>query len=219
MDLNTAETFDFVFLPEGTLTAENEFLTDTAGGSESDVTFNLGALVNPDGDYRAGFVFKRGPEFRAVTSTSFSCSGPLGSLCGPPSSTSFAFDFNTPSIFGGGFSARPVPGLVLGVDIVRITYSDLDIPEFDEFQDPIDDATEVHLGGEYTFLSLSSPLTVRAGFYNDPDHDGLDAVDSSDNHFTFGGGVVIAERMQIDGAANLADQVKEFLFSVVVEIR
>ena len=54
------------------------------------------------------------------------------------------------------------------------------------------------------------------GVFTDPDHDGLAFVDSARVNFTFGGGLVIAQRLQIDGAVNIAEGLLEGLLSTVV---
>jgi long-subunit fatty acid transport protein len=126
-------------------------------------------------------------------------------------------------VFGGGVAFRPTDRFTVTADVVRVTYSDLTaegslFAEFGEGgAEPIEDGTEFHLGGEYA-LSLGSDtvLALRGGLYTDPDHDGLAGVESDQVHVTFGAGVVLKNRVQIDAAANLADTVQEGLLSLVV---
>ncbi len=59
-------------------------------------------------------------------------------------------------------------------------------------------------------------FAARVGYYSDPDHDGLAALDSKQNHVTVGGGVVVKNQLQVDVAGNFAKHVKEGLISFVV---
>jgi hypothetical protein len=78
------------------------------------------------------------------------------------------------------------------------------------------DATEFHLGTEYTWAGGSDwILAVRVGYFSDPDHDGIKGIDAGQHHGTVGGGVVLKNRLQIDVAGNFAKNIRDFLFSVV----
>ena len=79
------------------------------------------------------------------------------------------------------------------------------------------DKTEFHVGTEYTWSAGSDwVFAVRAGYYSDPDHDGIKGIDSAQHHGTFGGGVVIKNQLQIDVAGNFAKNIRDGLISIVV---
>src|SRR5262249_12978221 len=81
---------------------------------------------------------------------------------------------------------------------------------------PLEDATELHVGGEYTWAMGNDWLfAARAGFFTDPDHDGLAGLDPQHTHFTFGGGFVVKNTLQLDAAGNISSKVKEVLLSLV----
>jgi long-chain fatty acid transport protein len=189
--------------------------------SQSKVTFNAGVLFAPDPKLSIGAVYKRGADFGfAANVTSVCTPGPCGA--GAPSGQ-VPVTLPVPHSFGAGAAIRPTDRFTIAADVMRVTYSDLSAEgslaaEFGEGgAESIEDATEFHLGAEYAFpLSGQTVLAVRAGLYTDPDHDGLAGVDSDQVHVTFGGGVVLGNRVQLDAAANLADTVREGLLSVVV---
>ena len=80
--------------------------------------------------------------------------------------------------------------------------------------DAFEDVTQLHMGAEYTFVR-QTPISVRAGFYNEPDYDGDPDTESGANYVTFGGGVVLQNRLQIDAAVSLSSIQKEGLLSAV----
>ncbi len=82
-------------------------------------------------------------------------------------------------------------------------------------EDP-DDETEIHFGLEYTILARGgkTPVSLRAGYWNDPDHDGFVAIDSDQDHVTAGLGIVLKD-LQVDLAGPFSDTVDEGLLSLV----
>jgi long-chain fatty acid transport protein len=189
--------------------------------TQSKVTFNAGVLFSPDPKLSLGAVYKRGADFSFAANVASTCTpGP----CGPNApGGQVAVTLPVPHSFGGGVAIRPTDRFTVAADVMRVTYSDLSAAgslaaEFGEGgAESIEDATELHIGAEYAFpLGAKTVLAVRGGVYTDPDHDGLAGVDSSQTHLTFGGGVVLGNRVQIDAAANLADTVREGLLSFVV---
>ncbi len=179
--------------------------------SQSKVTFNFGVLINPAGTFSLGFVYKKGGDFvfkNAKYTETFRFFGLEDTNRVP-----FKSKLAVPDVFGIGAALRPTDTLVFALDIVRVNYSDLSIPESNV---QIEDGTEFHLGGEYTFFLGNTPFSIRAGFFTDPDHDMWgDAIDTSQVHYTFGGGIVIQQNFQLDFAFNLSKTVKEFLISSV----
>jgi long-subunit fatty acid transport protein len=201
----------------------------TVADRANQVTFNFGMLANPNGRVSGGFFYKQGADFELATSGEYKeclfCGGDLVVYEDEldPSIVSI------PSAYGGGVAFRPTDNWLIALDVLRITYSDntADCRPEDDYAgcplafwseggiEPIKDGTEIHFGVEYTFLSGDTPIALRAGAFTDPDHDGIVDVDSSQLHVTFGGGVVVADRFQFDGAVNIAEYVQEVLLSFV----
>lgn len=213
-----------------------EELTDfvRVDADDSQVVFNAGVLVNPNGKFSAGLVYKMGGEFKfpyTVESAIFgtaNCPGtsqPSGSL--PPSPCTEA-TVQIPDSFGGGVALRPSASFLIAADVMFVQYSQLGETElrllpFDLFPPQsefaavpeFDDIVEFHAGAEYTFIG-DTPVSLRAGFYNRPNFNEGGTTDAGATFFTFGGGVVFGGNFQLDLAASLSDQVKEGLASVVV---
>jgi long-chain fatty acid transport protein len=218
MLLYAEERIDFTY-PE--IAGLRNSLAAIIDDTQTKVTFNAGVLFSPDPKLSLGAVYKRGGDFGFAANVAATCTpGP----CGPDApGGQVAVTLPVPHSFGAGAAIRPTDRFTIAADVMRVTYSDLSsegslAAEFGEGgAEPIQDATELHLGAEYAFpLRGQTVLAVRAGLYTDPDHDGLAGVDSDQVHLTFGGGVVLGNRVQIDAAANLADTVREGLLSFVV---
>ncbi|HEY2994844.1 MAG TPA: hypothetical protein VGM22_18680, partial [Methylomirabilota bacterium] len=95
----------------------------------------------------------------------------------------------------------------------------------------VDDALELHIGGEYIFFVKDIPFAARAGFYTNPDHkirytggphDVTEAFDRAlyqpgkdRYHGTVGLGVVPLPGFQLDFAGNYSKDVREFSVSTV----
>jgi hypothetical protein len=101
-------------------------------------------------------------------------------------------------------------------NLILIYNADTQLPS----QYSIDDVTEFHLGGEYTWLVKNMPLSARLGFYNDPDSSMNFSGGSSEEsvatrirfpggddqlHVTGGVGIVVRDRLQFDAAYDYAD--------------
>jgi long-chain fatty acid transport protein len=201
----------------------SDTLRGTLDGDDTQVTFNVGVLITPSPKFSLGAVYKKGADFTlpGVTTTTSTC--PAGVPCDPNTSEPLSLGLTVPDVFGGGVAFRPTDRLTLLADVVGITYSDLTAEGslsalFGEGgAEDIENGVEFHAGAEYVFSAGSdATVALRAGFYTDPDHDGLVAVDSDQVHITFGGGVVIKNKVQIDGAVNIADKVTEGIVSFVL---
>ena len=135
-----------------------------------DTTFSAGVKWAPNDKISAGAVYKKGAKFPAPT---FAAN----------ENTNFEFVkaadtvFHIPDVYGAGVSVRPIPVLTVNFDAVRVTYSNL-VDNFISINEDVrkldkayraNDATELHLGGEY-FFTMKLPLAVRAGVWRDPAH-------------------------------------------------
>ncbi len=193
--------------------------------SEVKTTFNAGILITPTAKVSLGAVYKKGTDLQFSQSvTSVVDAQDLGPFSDPPERQSIRI--TVPDVFGAGIAIKPTDQLTILADVVRIQYSDADLGpnSLNGYQlfgqggrDPLKDDQEFHGGLEYTWTSGNDWIfSVRGGYYFDPDHDGLRGVDSDQNHVTFGGGIVVKNKLQVDLAANLANAVKEGLISFVV---
>jgi long-subunit fatty acid transport protein len=217
MQLYAEESIRFTY-PD--FPAVNNSIAAVIDDTQSKITFNAGVLFSPSPKLSLGAVYKQGADLGFTANVATTCvPGP----CGPNvPGGQVPVTLPVPHTFGAGAAVRPTDRFTITADVMRVTYSDLSAEgslaaEFGEGgAEPIQDATEIHVGAEYAFPFGRHVLAARAGLYTDPDHDGLAGVDSDQVHVTFGGGVVLNNRVQIDAAANLADTVREGLLSFVV---
>ncbi len=217
---------------------------DTDGDSYSDSVFtetndqkayfNVGILANPNGKLSGGLVFKKGGTFEFDYFASSDNRGPSFGFLGVLEAQGRA-KLTIPDSFGLGLSYRPGSQWLISADAVHVKYSQLGDTNFRltpfaqlTLSDPgrfsgvritrpdaFEDVTQFHLGAEYTFVR-TTPISLRAGFYNEPDYDGDPATESGANYATFGGGIVLQNRLQIDAAVSLSSFQKEGLLSAVL---
>lgn len=240
-------------------TTDTRFVVDDAGqttdvvanqqrqrGSDNAVGFNLGARFSFNDKWSLGLVYRHVPTFNYRAT---SMVGP-GFVQDPVVLSNVKF--NVPDSFGAGLSFRPSDFLVLNLDVNRVQYSELSegmqslFYSQDEdgnkiFNDPsvlqVADGTEVHFGGEYTFVQFAHPFSVRAGIWHDPGHTlrykGAPPADGSlfsqgqvglatlfsqggDSQMHYAGGMGFAfTKFQVDFAFDLSDEVDIYSMSGV----
>jgi len=198
--------------------------------AHSKFTWNAGVLVTPVSKLTLGAVFKKGAtyDFDATFVQTDTTSQGTETLPTRPQDL-LRIPLVIPDTYGFGLALRPTENWTIVSDVVRTRYSQTNQYENGELVEnffqaygqgggvPVDDATEFHVGTEYTWAGGSDWIfAIRAGYFSDPDHDGLPGIDTKQSHGTFGGGVVVKNRLQVDVAANFAKYVKEGLISVVV---
>ena len=222
VDLATLEALSLV---------DQQINRESPDDEDTTFTWNAGLLINPDGAVSFGLVYKEGGSFEIDGQVEeFSCfameiSGRVDCQPPPMGGMRSTRRIEVPDFYGAGITWRATPRFRLALDVNRITYSELSFgrlenpntdPGRQEFED-IEDATEVHLGLEYIFFvgSGGTPLTVRAGAYTDPDHDGFRRIDSEETVLTFGLGTVLMEKFQIDVAGQFSDRADVAILSMV----
>jgi hypothetical protein len=100
-----------------------------------------------------------------------------------------------PARFGVGVGIRPVPRALIATDVVWVGYEDTFVGG--------ENATDFNIGGEYKVLASGSNLVfARAGFFTSSvDQVEVEGFDTdSKNVGTFGAGVVVGRRLQVDFA-------------------
>ncbi len=193
--------------------------------TENKVSFNAGILIAPTPKFSLGAVYKKGVDLGFAATGQVRADAPgLDPIASPVASGTIRI--TVPDSFGGGIAIKPTDQFTILADVVRIKYSQSDLGEGQQngYQlygeggfEPLEDGTEFHGGLEYTWARGNDWIfSIRGGYYLDPDHDGLKGLDSKQNHVTFGGGVVVKNKLQVDGAVNIAEAIKEGLISFVV---
>lgn len=243
-------------------TSDTRYVLDDAGnptaaianqqlqrGGDNGIGMNVGALFQLSDRWSLGLVYRHVPEFE------YRATGRVGpgfdeTLLPPVIIPNAKFD--VPDTFGVGLSFRPSDLLVVNLDVNRVRYSELSdgmdtlfysIGDDGSliFNDPsvlrVRDGTEVHLGGEYTFIQFAHPFSVRLGAWYDPAHalefrgepptDGslfsqgqiglatlFSQAGGSQVHFAGGLGFAFSN-FQIDFAFDVSDEVDTFSLSGV----
>jgi long-subunit fatty acid transport protein len=201
-------------------------LAPNASGTK--LTWNAGILVTPVSKLSLGGVYKKGAKTEFPEELLISLTNGVETI--DIDSIPTAVPINVPDVFGAGLAIRATESWTILADVVRIRYSQASLPleQANAYQafgfggnnaayEALSDKTEFHLGTEYTWSAGSDWIfAARVGYFSDPDHDGIRGIDSGQNHGTVGGGVVVKNRLQIDVAANIAGNIRDGLFSVVV---
>ncbi len=213
------------FLPE------NVTNTQLQQGDDAALAWTAGMLWRLDSRWSVGAVYRHGPEldFTAVF------------VDGPASPRPGEVDpdlggrgrFRIPDVLGAGLAFRPGEAWLLSLDLDHVRYSELArspvnllrAAQVERGRFRIDDALEIHLGGEYQGLAARLPWTLRLGCWWEPDHK-LRYEGSSDVlqtrfrpgedeiHAALGAGLVIG-RLQLDLAADWSRSVSTVSFSLV----
>ena len=234
------DRYDFIADPFGPAdySSSNLFASQVANGSGSDWGFNVGFLWRATEKFQLGGVYRDGPSF------DFSYRG----TCGPSDPDYCSTEGNefttsgklhVPTVYGLGIAIKPSDALTVTVDWDHVAYSDLEkgfayvpsIGDAGELQNfSVSDGDEYHIGLEYGFINLTSPLLLRAGAWLDPAHattysgslpvfQALWSAANSANdqwHYTGGLGFVLAQgKFQIDLAADVSDRVDTYSLSGV----
>jgi long-subunit fatty acid transport protein len=140
--------------------------------SEGDSALVAGFLLRVSRNWKLGGVYREGAELEfEVTLTAGPAHPNLPS--GQQVVTGFS-PWNFPDVYGLGLSFRSPDGhWATGFEWTHVQYSTLIdslSPEFTSPGDTLDDANELHLGGEYAFFVGTSVVAVRMGAWHDPDH-------------------------------------------------
>jgi long-subunit fatty acid transport protein len=214
-------------------------------GDDNGFGANLGLRYQFSDQWSLGLVYRHAPKF------DYDASSTVFLDEGATSVTSLSdVGFGVPDSYGVGVSFRPTDTLVLNLDVNRVRYSELTdgmrslfqyLPEDSDGLLPVDDrrlsvsdGTEIHFGGEYTFLT-KVPFSVRAGVWHDPRHSiryrgepGNGATNESFNQVSlatlfsqgrgsqthYAGGMGLAfEKFQVDFGFDLSKEVDTFSLS------
>ncbi|MFK7956039.1 MAG: outer membrane protein transport protein [Lysobacterales bacterium] len=217
-------------------------VTSSINGDDSDTVFNVGILVNPNGKWSFGAVYKEGASFSVSSLTTvnrqLNCvgSGTLTDFCND------VFDlvpdtvasFNNAGSFAGqteivipdrltlGLALRPSDTLLLSLDLNLVEYEDLPTPRRAALGfgatgagQNLSDEIQYHLGVEKVFPLSGEWLnvfTLRGGVFEEKDRDGFRQLDTEDRHYTFGIGAVI-RNLQLDLAYDVSDSVDNLVLS------
>jgi long-chain fatty acid transport protein len=219
--------------------SSNNINTQTQDGDTTAVGFNVGVSVKSSEKVRWGAVYRKGPKFDFDVVNRF---GPASSFPNTVVVQGTA-SFHVPDAYGAGLSIRATESLTVALDYQRVQYSQLTDDFVTLFPSSLpripaspvaksgyvaDDSNQFHAGIEYVFTSMKSPLAVRLGAWNDPDHrirftgsasdsdTALFRQGDDDFHVSGGLGIVVGGNFQIDAAYDYSDRVKTGSVSAVL---
>jgi len=210
------------FLPE------LQWVTSSFAVDNSDMGINVGVLWKVAECWRLGGVFRKGPRFdyELYNRAGLLNEEPEGTILESVTDHSIAF----PDVWGLGVSYRSPDGrLTVGFEWDRVEYSiigeTLDSPLVDTSLAEIDDASELHFGAEYVFLTANPLIAIRGGIWHDPDHrfrylgddpfsEALYRQGEDILHVTVGVGIAF-KRFQIDLGADLSQNADVISLSAI----
>jgi long-chain fatty acid transport protein len=210
-------------------------------GSDHALAATLGLRLRFNDQWSAGFAYRSSPKFGYREGAFLADSA--GNLADAPAAVIDA-NFRVPDVISAGLSYHPSDQLVVNFDVDRVFYSKLTGNTNSIFGVSPDvlrhltvpNGTELHLGAEYTFASMTNPMFVRAGVWHDPRHtiqfdgvpttgDGLaEAVVFGGGygakiHYALGGGIVFTtsflKGLQLDAAYDNSQKIKTASISAV----
>ena len=211
--------------------------SSTINDNDQDLFLNVGLLFKATDKLSVGGTFKRRPKFSVEHSLSDSA---------VPLPERRMIHFNVPSAFAVGASYAVTDVLTFSTDVVHVLYSQLTddfvITSVTGAFTPADfeakNGTELHFGGEYVGFFREVGYVLRAGFYTEPSSSiefvgdtGTGSADiqftryvwrtlftegDSDQHFTFGLGLLLNQHLQLDFAGGLSSGSDELVGSLVI---
>lgn len=204
---------------------ERSLLSERIAFDDADWAFSGGLLWRLSRSWTFGAVYRQGPELEFEAEIR---AGEAGEFGVPPGGVLFrasGFEGELPGLVGFGFAYRdPNDRLTLSFQWDRIDYSSIveSLPIEDQ---AIDDADELHLGGEYVFLDAKPIIAVRIGAWLDPDHQLRTTTDDpfllallprGDDEMHYAAGLGLAfQSFQIDLGVDLAERVDTVSVSAI----
>ncbi|MGB5392344.1 MAG: hypothetical protein WBP10_19385 [Thermoanaerobaculia bacterium] len=218
------DSVEALFRPNSYL-PERWIFSDVATIEDGDWTLTGGFLWHVSQRWNIGGVYRQGPEVETgselVAGTVFDFGVPPGEVIFRSPRVGVEF----PSVFGLGFAYRaPDDRLTVSFQWDHIGYSSI-VESLELDDQTVDDADELHLGGEYVFHRSTTLIGVRLGAWLDPDHQLRATVDDpftrallppGSDEMHYAGGVGLAfKRFQIDFGIDFSDQVDTASISAI----
>jgi long-chain fatty acid transport protein len=215
------------FLPERTYASQTQVAEDTDWGLIG------GFLWRLSDSWRIGGVYRQGPEADFAIETRAGQAVDLGVPPGGLLRRLDGFAVELPWVLGLGWAYRAPDGrLTVSFQWDHIQYSTI-VRSLEraaarlggEVNLAVDDANELHLGGEYVFPHATPVVALRLGAWLDPDHQPRDTSNDpflrvlqppgeDQLHLALGLGVAF-ERFQIDVGVDFADELDTASISAV----
>jgi long-subunit fatty acid transport protein len=218
--------YDFDGAADVDFSDSNVVNTLKRSGGDRVTGFNVGFLWNAARTLSLGGVYRRRADFNLqeiIYETD--SSGAISSSAGFTSTK-----FSIPTILALGVALKPNDQITVALELNRAKYSDI---KFSPKGVRADDADEIHLGGEYVFVSPNYRVPLRLGAWHDPDHqpafrgsvhegdldERVNALlfprGKSQWHYAGGVGFAYSTKFQLDAGFDRSDSTKIFSLSAV----
>jgi long-subunit fatty acid transport protein len=197
----------------------------TQDGSGNAVGLNAGLHFKPSNTVNIGLVYTRRASFdERVTHVVATTGVPV---------VDDTARFHIPDVFSAGIMFRAVPAFRVAVDYTHVRYSQMTEDFVDVFPSDsraedysVDDANEIHVGGEYLISSSKAPVTLRGGFWFDPSHSLVYSGSTAqfqvlfrerDSNMHYSGGVGVGlKQFELNAGFDISKLVKSTSISAVV---
>jgi len=203
--------------------------TDQNLVDDHDWTPVAGLLWRPSRRWAVGAVYRRGAR---VGLTAQRTAGPAADIGVPTGGIVYRFsgvELQLPDVMGIGLAHRALDDrLTVSFQWDRVEYTSI-VESLSLEDHTVNDANELHLGGEYVFLGSTPIVAVRLGAWFDPDHQlaangddpfvrALKPPGIDELHWTAGVGLAF-EGFQVDLGVDLADRLDAVSLSIIFELR
>ncbi len=190
----------------------------TIEGDDKDYGFSVGVLFKPSSDLSAAASYRKGSSF-SIDYRSMESACSFGNCYNAAENSQAAFD--TPDIWTLGVGWNPAPDWLLSAQTDWVEYSALADASTNgnTLDEAIDDGVILRFGAEKTFaMSNGLACQLRAGFFRIPDHDGFQAIDSDQLHYTLGGGMNWNKQLRLDLGASISEDTFNSLLSLTYNL-
>lgn len=157
------------YLPDG----QTEAVLHRTTGSSLAWSFVVGGIFKPYDWLRIGAVYRSGSRHAFTANFNVNI---FDNSTHQPIWSQEAFDVHVPRRYGVGVAVLPTERLAVTFDLIRIDYSQMTPPFVGyiqkEFRDDyaFEDGVSLRMGAEYTFFWRRVPVSIRGGYYTDPDN-------------------------------------------------
>ncbi|MGR0481925.1 MAG: OmpP1/FadL family transporter [Candidatus Electronema sp. V4] len=184
-------------------------------GDDSALGFSAGVLFKPMSDLSAALSYRKGSSF-SIDQTSMDMICTEVGKCDAIATRHAQAAFDTPDIWSLGGAWQPAGDWLLSAQADMVEYSSMADAAADE---AVDDGLIVRFGAEKSFVAANDLIwQLRGGLFRVPDHDGFQAIDSDQMHYTLGGGAIWGRQIRADLGASFSEDTFNSVLSLTYSL-